>query len=275
MLTGFVATNAKGDEKFFDLSDVSGGFEVQEIEGLDPVKATLVTSSVASIDGVQYQSSRREARDIKITLGLNPLDGLNTVRDLRKQLYTFFMPKTNVRLDFLDDVDPMVSIFGVVESCEAPPFAEEPQMVISTQCFDPDFFDPSAVVVSGFTASDTTEMTIDYEGTVDTGIRFQLNVDRDISEFTIYHKLPAGEIRLLEFVSPLVADDQLFISTVPGAKGATISHGTGGTPSSILYGVSPYSAWIALEPGENKLRVFAEGAPIPFFIEYTNKYGGL
>jgi hypothetical protein len=274
MLTGFVATNEKGDQLTFDLDNVDNGFLTKEIEGLDPVKATLVTSSVASRDGVQYQSVHREARDIKLKLGIEPQDSTVTVSQLRKQLYNIFMPKTQVRLQFVDDEGLTVWIFGRVEECDIPHFVEEPEANISIMCFDPDFFDPTAVVITGETASDETEVVVNYEGTVDTGIRFRLDADRELSEFTIYHHPPSGEIRLLEFVAPLVADDSLYITTVKGSKGATVSH-SGGTPSSVLYGISPYSAWLELQPGENRLRVYAEGEPIPFTLEYTNKYGGL
>lgn len=274
MLMGFGATNSKGDQASFVLDDPSQGYFIKDIDGLDPVKATLVTSSVATSDGVQYQSARREARNIKITIGIEPLDDTATVSSLRKQLYNIFMPKTEVRLDFHDDDGLSVWIYGRIESCEASHFTQEPEMVVSIMCFNPDFFDPTAVLVEGVTVSTSAEMTINYEGTVETGFRFKLDVDRDLPEFTIYHRPPSGEIRLLEFVSPLVEFDELLISTIGGAKGATVAN-MGGTPSSILYGVSPYSAWLELQPGENKIRVYAEGASIPFRFEYTNKYGGL
>lgn len=48
-----------------------------------------------------------------------------------------------------------------------------------------------------------------------------------------------------------------------------------GEPDSILYGVAPDASWINLYPGTNHIRVYAEGAGIPYTIEYNDKIGGL
>jgi hypothetical protein len=38
---------------------------------------------------------------------------------------------------------------------------------------------------------------------------------------------------------------------------------------------SSVSTWINFFPGTNYIRVYADGAAIPFTIEYTTKLGGL
>ena len=50
------------------LGDISSSLQIESIEGLDPVKATIASSSFAQLDGAQYQSSRRETRDIKLRI---------------------------------------------------------------------------------------------------------------------------------------------------------------------------------------------------------------
>ncbi len=80
------------------LNEVLNGFAVESIEGLEPVKATLVSSSFAQIDGAQYHSSRREPRNIKLKMGLEPDYVTDSVRDLRHRLYGFLMPKSEVTL---------------------------------------------------------------------------------------------------------------------------------------------------------------------------------
>jgi hypothetical protein len=82
-----------------------------------------------------------------------------------------------------------------------------------------------------------------------------------------------GTMGTMEFIAPLSANDVLTISTVPRAKGATLTRL--GSDSSILYGIPGYSSWITLYPGENYLRVYATGASVPYTIEYTNRYGAL
>lgn len=257
------------------LQDVSQGYSVQGIDGLDPVKATIVSSAFAQMDGEQYQSARREKRNIILTLGYEPDFAVGTVQDLRKKLYTFFMPKQRVLLRFFQTGEPIVQIFGRVESLVSPKFAKEPQATISLLCFDPDFYNPAPVLLPGNTTSSTVETTHIYPGTVETGILFKLLVDREVTEFTIYHRPPDDSLRQLDFTvaTPLIAGDILSISTIPGNKFAMLTRG--GVDTSLLFGISPQSNWISLFHGTNKLRIYAEGVGIPYQIEYTTKYGGL
>lgn len=274
MLTAVEARSRQGDLLVLPLEDATSGFIVAGIAGLDPVKATLVSSSFANSDGEQYQSSRRETRNIKLKLELDPDPELETVRDLRKRLYRFFMPESEVRLTFLLEEGLDVDIVGVVETCETDHFSQEPAVDISIICFEPDFYDPTPVVIEGATTAGETPIVIAYDGTTETGIQLVLNVNRTLPEFTVYHVPPDDTIRTLEFDNfPLAAGDVLTISTVAGSKGATLVRS--GTSSSVLYGVSPQSNWIELMPGDNSIRVYAEGAAVPLEIEYITKYGGL
>lgn len=275
MLATVEARSPRGDLLTFPLEDDSSGFRVVKIEGLGPVKANLVSSSFANADGEQFQSSRREARNIKFELELEPDPETDTVYSLRNKLYRVFMTESKVKLTFILLDGLSVDIVGVVEDCDVEHFTNEPKANISIMCFEPDFIDPLPIAVPGFTVADETDsMNIEYDGTVETGIQLVLNVDRALPEFTVYHVLPNDEVQTLEFNNyPLEAGDTLTISTVFGSKGATLVRA--GTSSSVLYGVSPQSKWIELLPGDNSIRVYAEGDPIPLEVEFVTKYGGL
>lgn len=275
MLTMVEVRNSQGVLLSLPLEDVSDGLVLTEVEGLDPVKATLVSSSFAQMDGEQYHSSRREARNIRIHLDLEPVDGVDTVYDLRKRLYTFFMPKTEVQLRFYMSDELIVNIMGRIETFETGIFSDRPAAVISLLCYDPDFVELESILVEGETVETTDMMTISLpDGTIETGITFVLNVDRSITEFAIYHQPEGQALRTLDFAAvSMVAGDVLTISTVSGSKGATLVRSA--VASSVLYGVSPQSNWIELQPGDNELRVHAEGDEIPFTIEYSHRYGGL
>jgi hypothetical protein len=253
--------------------DISEGFIIQDIEGLDPVKATLVSSSFANMDGEQYQSSRREKRNLLFTLGLEPDHVTQTVKSLRNRLYGHFMPKSNVNFRFFSDDFPTVDISGRVESFEAPLFAKDPEARLSLVCFNPDFYDSNPVLINGSTTAGSTETEINYVGTVESGIVFRIAINRTIIGFTIFNRPADNSIRSLEFLAPLLAGDIIEISTAVGSKGATLIRSGIGT--SILYGVSPYSSWIEMLPGLNNIRVVVSGAAIPYTLEYTTKYGGL
>lgn len=279
MLSRLEVRTRQGDLLALPLDDPSQGFVVQEIGGLDPVAATLVSSSFAQMDGAQYHSSRREPRNITLKLGLEPDYNFGTVRDLRKSLYNFFMPKSAVTLQFhllegdgpLDFLD--LTIEGRVETFESPLFAQTPVVDISLMCYDPDFIDKVPVTVAYPSTAGLDERTVPYLGEVDTGVEFVLRPDRDISSFSVFHRPPDGSLRTMDFEYPLKASDVLRISTVRGAKYVTLTRG--GLDTSVLYALSPQSDWLALQPGQNHVRVYVEGAPVPYEINYTTRYGGL
>jgi len=273
MITKIEVRSALGQLLTLELDTTDDGLIVQDIDGLDPVKATLVSSSFAQLDGGLYQSSRRELRNIVMTIGLEPDYSTTSVRDLRNQLYVFFMPKSAVNLRFFMEDDLVASIDGRVETFDTILFTKEPKVVISLICFDPDFVDLTPVQVLGDTVETTDEITVQYDGTVPTGILFSLMVDRTLEEFTIYHRAGDDVVNTLDFAANLEADDILVINTVTGSKAVSLTRSS--VVSSLLYGMSPQSIWIELQPGVNYIRVFAVGAAIPFSIDYTTRYGGL
>jgi hypothetical protein len=255
------------------LEDPTNGYLIEDIVGLDPVKATIVSSTFANFPGAKYQASRREIRNILLKLKLEPNFVTQTVRQLRSNLYEFFESDTEVSLRFFMVDGLTVDIAGRVESCEAPLFTQEPKAVISIICFNPDFVDLTPVAVSGNTVATLTEFTIDYPGDISTGFVFVLNLNRTLSDFTIYHRPADNVLRTFDFSSSLLSGDVLTINTIDGSKAVTLNRS--GTLTSLLYGKSPQSNWFKLMRGNNRLRVYAVGAAIPFTITYTPRYGGL
>lgn len=273
MLTRVEVDNLQGSTLSLPLQDISSGYIVKNIEGLDPVKATIVSSSFAQLDGSQFQGSRRENRNIMLTIGIEPYYGASTVRELRSALYAFFMPKTTVNISFFMDDVKFASIQGMVESCETPLFSQEPEVVVSVLCFDPNFVAPAVTTVAGTTVSDTTEQTIAYPGTVEAGYILTLNVDRTLGEFTILNRRPNGDVATMDVSAAFVAGDVVKVSTLSKNKYATLTRAS--STASVLYAVSTTSKWGPLWPGNNFFRVLATGAAIPFTLDYTAKYGGL
>lgn len=274
MLTKVEVRTRQGNLLSLQLDDISDGYVVQDIQGLDPVKATLVSSGFAGQDGEQFHSSRREARNPRFQIGFEPTDPeMVSVRDLRNQLYNFFMPKKEITLRFYMSNGLVVEAIGRVETFESILFTQEPMADISIMCFDPDFYELTTTVVSGLSTDAVAPTEITYNGTVETGIRLILDVNRTLSEFTVYHTPPGDGIRSLQFVAPLVAGDRLTISTVFGNKGATLLRG--GTETSLLYAISPQSNWIEFTKGVNSFQVYAVGAGIPASVEYITRYGAL
>lgn len=274
MLVRVEARNTQGALLALPLDDDSSGLFIQEIAGLDPVKATLVSTSFAGADGAQYHAAHREARNITAKMGVEP-DWIDvTVEDLRKRLYAFFMPKALVHLRFVMDTGLYLEIDGRVESFDFPLFVKDPDVNLSLMCFDPDFVDPNPVsMLNQLSVATTVETKYTYLGTIDVGGVFTFRPDRDVNAFTVYLRTADGQQQILDFTTPLLAGDKLEISTVTGNKYATLTRG--GITSSVLYGIPPQSAWLNFKNGDNYLRVYATGAGFPFDFTYTTRYGGL
>jgi len=266
-------SNALGSTLQIELGDPSTGLLVEDIGGLGPVKATVVESTSAGVDGAQLQSMRREGRDITFKINLEPDYVTETVWDLRQRVYNFFMTKMKVSLRFYMTSGLYVDIAGVVETCEPDIFTAEPAMNVSIRCSKPDFIDPNTTLTNLNTTALTVGTDINYVGSVESGIVMTLNVNRTLNEFTIYNTPPDGVLRQLDFSAALQAGDVLKISTVVGSKYVTLTRAT--VTSSLLYAVSPTSNWIEFFQGINKFRLYAVGAAIPYTIQYTTKYGGL
>lgn len=274
MLSEVEVRTAQGDLLIMPLADLTDGISVQDISGLDPVEATIVTSNIAQMNGSQYHASSREDRELKFKLGMDEEPGLFTVEEVRDRLYAFFMPTSPVDFTFRTSSGKAVDISGRVKSFVAPLFVPEPVADITIECFEGDFVDKVPVVINDkTTVSDTTTFDIDYKGNVSAGIRFELFINRTITEFTIYSQSADGILRQLDFAAPMSSGQTLTIETFPGSKSAMIS--SGGSPTPILYGVSPHATWLELQRGLNTIRVYAEGAAIPFTITYFKRYGGL
>lgn len=273
MLTKVEVTNRRGNMITLAIEEDDNPYQVAEIEGLEPVKANLTSSSYAGNDGEVFQGAKRAARNIKIKLDLDPDFVDDTFTTLRQGLYPFFLPKSEIRLRFYSDTGLYLDINGVVEEFTAPLFEKEPTAEIGIMCYQPDFTDPRIVSVDGLTVDDDTNTVLDYPGTVETGTVVTLNLNRPITDFTIYNVDEGGNILQLDFTGTLLEDDMLVVSSLKGAKGITLTRT--GISSSYLYGRSAQSKWIELSEGLNNFRIFTAGDPIPYVLEYVVRYGGL
>lgn len=258
------------------LGDVSGGINIINIDGLDPVKATLTSSNFAGQAGAIFQSSHRETRNITMKFGIEPNPATQTVRSVRNSIYNIFREGTQILLKFYDDESTDVSdgyqIYGRVETCEPPTgrFAQEPEVDISILCFDPDFFDPEVIRLTDLTTADTTATSIDYVGTAETGMMFTVNINATISEFQIYYTDGNSITSTMNVAASFLAGDTVTIITTPGSKSASLFRA--GVTTSILYAISPQSVWPQLAPGTNLLRFSADGS-MPAAISYTKRFG--
>jgi hypothetical protein len=286
LLKNLRVKNWKNQILNLSIGDILEGFFIKDIQGLGPVKATLSTSSSAGLDGAQYHASRLESRNIIIKLGLDPNGLPISVSELRSKLYDFFMPKTNAKLNFIlsegsDTLDRVID--GHIEYNEPDVFTKEPTVDVSIMCFNPLFADPEPKSHSFSTSTlSTPGASFVYEGNVDTGALIKILFNRSVSSGTridIRHKY-LGVTKAMHLSHPsyppgysFQSGDVLEISTVRGSKYVRVIRG--GITTAILYAFAPISEWISLGQGLNEIGVQVSGNPIPYTVEYVEKYGGL
>ena len=273
MLTMVEVINDRGENLALPIEDYASGYLVKDVEGLDPVRATITSSKFALLPGEQYQASRRGMRNILLKLGYQPDYGLTSVSELRNKLYNFLMPETEVTLAFYIDGEEFVTIKGRVESFETALFSKDPEVTVSILCFDPDFQDVNVTVVTGATTEGLVEYETDYKSVMPTGGIFRMTLSRSLGAFELYNRTPSGETQSMEITHPFLSGDVVEIDSMPGGKRVTRIRS--GVSTSILYAIPPNTRWIMLQPGVNNLRVFAGGASIPFTFAYRTRYGGL
>lgn len=271
-------TNERGALLILSLQDISNGYVIEEIGGMGPVKATIVSSDFATLDGQQYQASSREVRNITMKIGFAPdYTQDQNVLDLRLGLYDHFMTDTEVDLAFYMTNGMVVNTRGRVETCEPSIFTREPQVDISIVCFDPDFVDLTPVSIHDvLTTDDTSGNVIMVAGSGKTGLTsLTFTAPQALTDFSIYHTTPSGQLRTMLVSAPLQAGDVVTLCTIPGQKSITLNRG--GSTSSLLWAVSPQSEWVLLEKGENLLHLnTAPPGPGAFvLVDFHNRYGGL
>ena len=271
-LTTLSVVSSSGETLNFHIG-ASTGYQLEDVRGLDPVKADISSSSFGQHDGSQYQSSRRGERNIVMLIGLVPDFVTNTVQSLRLDLARLLMPKRPVTLRMIDSDGSVVSIAGRVESFEAPLFTRTPKADISIICFDPDFKSHALTTKTGSSVTDITNTAIQYDGSVDTGFLFEMTVNRATNELALVLVNSMGESQRVDFAMALSAGDKIEIGSNFGEKGVWVTKDGLRTPA--LYTITPNSNFLVLSPGVNQFRVQMAGAAIPWSIKYYERYGSL
>jgi len=127
--------------------------------GLDAVTVSVGLASLGSIDGEMHldHGDAVPSRNIVLTLRPNTNYVNWTSEQFRRFLYTYFTPKSTVRLIFTtDEIDHPVDIFGVVEGMTNNPFSDTLEFQVSIICPDPYFQAITPEVISG-TANSSDE----------------------------------------------------------------------------------------------------------------------
>lgn len=251
--------------------------QIRNINGLDPVKASVNTSPFGSVDGASYVGSSVLSRNIVLTLHPNPDWDLWTYEKLRRLLYSYFMPKRPTRLVFYSDDMIPVEISGVVEAVDVNIFSKDPELLVSIICPDPYFTALDPIVLTGQSGTNPDVELIEYNGTVETGILVKVTKSTDASPTDIAIQL--GDPRITFFAVKAVLESALYfeMSSLPMQKYVQNVNIGSGVITNLLskVHVQEGSLWPTLQPGENEFSVITDIGAHDWELTYFERFGGL
>lgn len=264
-------------------------YDVINIEGLNPVGATINTYKIGVSDGEHYNSSYVNMRNI--VLYIVPKNKSNDIETNRLALYKYFRPKHKIRLYFQHDSRD-VFIDGYVETVEISLYSQLEQFQISVICPQPHFLDvattqgdftqienlfefPFAIEEEGIEFSrfgQIDDIYINNDGEVETGLIISLYAFGSASGIELY--LNDTQYFKLGDLS-LETGDILTINTNKGEKSVTLLRN--GTEINCINYVSKGSTWFTLDIGENKIsKIIGSGMEsVNIDVSYYIKYIGV
>lgn len=248
--------------------------QISNIDGLDPVKASVNTSPYGSVDGASYTGSSVLSRNIVLTLKLNPDWNTWTYEKIRRLIYSYFMPKLITRLVFYSDDMIPVEILGIVESASVNPFSKDPEILVSIVCPNPYFqaLDPTI-----YTGPNGEVKTFEYGGNVETGIIVKVTAVSGSAPTTIDVQL--GDPKITYFGVDATVDGSKYfeLSSIPMRKYVqNINMGTGVIENllSNIY-IQEGSLWPTLQPGENEFQIVTDHGVQDYMLIFYERFGGL
>lgn len=250
--------------------------QVRNIDGLDPVKASVTTTPFGAVDGASYAGSSVPSRNIVLTLGLNPDWDAWTYESLRDLLYLYFMPKRSVRLVFHRSEKDPVEIFGIVESCANNQFSKDPEVIVSILCPDPYFTSVDPIVVTGQSVRPGGVGTeVIYNGSIETGFRSKVSFVSGAAPTYIDIQVENAIDSTFKVIASVDATKYLDMSSIAMLKAVQNISIANGVITNLLSEVDDGFIWPVLQPGENTFFVVTDQGVQDWELTYFERFGGL
>jgi hypothetical protein len=252
--------------------------QIRNIDGLDPVKASVNTTPLGAVDGVSYVGSNVPSRNIVLTLHPNPDWDNWTIETLRRLLYSYFMPKLPTRLVFYSDDLIPVEIYGIVEDASINQFSKDPELLVSVVCPNPYFtaLEPTVITGSAIRAGGDP-IIVENMGNLETG--FQLKVTALTPPNPTQITVQIGDPAISSFVVAASVNDTKYfeMSSVPMHKYVqNVEIGTGLITNLLsTITIQEGSDWPTLEKGENEFSVITDQGEQDWELTYFERFGGL
>ncbi len=263
-------------------------YTVTSITGLNPSSATVNSSALATMDGAVYNNSRKNSRNIVITVLLQ-----RDIEANRLNLYRYAQPKYPVRFYF-ENERRNVYIDGYVETHECDLFGNRQAAQISIICPQPFFREitENRIIASSvdpmfefafYTEIDVPkefsrivkdkEIILENKGDTETGVFIEMHATGDVSDPVIYNR-STGEFFALKI--SMYKGDSVFVNTNPGEK-SVMGQNISGKMDNLINYMDLNSKWFALRQGNNVFtyEVSSGYEFLHFDITVNDKYEGV
>lgn len=255
---------------------------VRDIRGLTPVKADIITSKNALLDGEGYNTRQVGKRNIVIDFEYRPnwASG-ESATTLRNNLYNFATPGTKVELFLTIDDSVVRRIDGHIESLESPLFSSEITGQLSIICPVPEFLS----TMQTLTLSTGTTLRYNYQGSIPTGIVVHATPHVNLKAFEIIvsslSRPLAERTKRVRVEAPdtpyaMPAEDPIRFSSKDREKYFNTYSGRNLIPFMRVFD------WPKLYPGNNDIRARAyshstgtELQSAPVTVYFDERFGGL
>lgn len=280
MLTEVKAYSSWHSAPILPLSD--GGrpeadlIQIRNIDGLDPVKASINTSPFGSVDGASHTGSSVLSRNIVLTIHPNPDWDEWSYEGLRRLLYSYFMPKRSTKLIFYSDDAIPVEIEGIVEDVNVNMFSKDPELLVSVICPDPYFIALEPTIITGQAIrAGGAPIAVDYNGSVDSGINVKVSWVDDPAAALI--GIQVGDPPITYFGVDATVNSALYfeMSSIPMRKYVQNINIGSGIITNLLPHVRAGSRWPVFQPGINEFLVITDQGTQDWELSYFERFGGL
>jgi hypothetical protein len=255
---------------------------VVNIEGLDPVTASVSSTALPFTDVGVISGEEVPARNIVLTVSPDPDWSTFKPEELRVILYQYFTPKSTVKLVFTtEELTYPVEIYGEVEACEYNQYSEGATYQISIICPDPYFTSTHEETVTGTAISFDSwppdpEAPIVIDSQIPIGFRVTLADGYETGELYIQVGDPSVSTFHMSVVENPNPNTFEMDSRSLHKKARTIAVDTGIFTNLLGKIESGYqSIWPILQPGSNIFAVMGDVAGNDWVVKYFNRYTGL
>ena len=269
------------------LTQNEDNFQVLKITGLNPPKAQINTTKMATLDGKKFNSSTLNERNIVITVKLN-----GDVEKNRIRLYSFFRPKEWCKFYYKNN-SRNVFIEAYTENVECDLFTNNEVMQISLLCPEPYFKDiqeiiddiskilskfefPFSIDEDGieFSTLDTSKITnVHNSSEMDTGVIIDIDIYSHIEKLLIKNT-STGETLTLNY--QFQSNDKVTINTNKGHKSIKLVRNA--ETINIFSAIEKGSKFFRLNIGDNFFSYLADDGENDSFVHIVFRrntlYGG-